>query len=304
MRCRGRGRERVRDLSPRAQTVPAIVFVDEIDSIGRKRGAGLGGGSRRARTDLEPDVERDGWLRTDRSVRGHRRHEPPRRLGPGAAAPGPLRREIVVPLLTLEERLPILEVHAKGKPLDASVDLMIVARGTPGMSGADLANLVNEAALQPFDRKLDHDWHGGLRILARTRGPDGSRARHHGCSRTTNASASPFTRAVTPCWAYRARQDRSAAQDHDHPRGMALGVTMTLPEEESPHHGSPAPRGLPVHAHGRDGSRNCWSTATCRPAPRDDLQRNTELARRMVREWGMSKEIGPMAWARTTSVLG
>ena len=149
----GVGASRVRDLFQTARKqAPAIVFVDEIDSIGRKRGAGLGGGhDEREQTLNQMLSEMDGFDTSEGVVMIAATNRPDI-LDPALLRPGRFDRQIVVPLPDLEERLPILQVHCKGKRMANDVDLSVVARGTPGMSGADLANLVNEAALHAVRR--------------------------------------------------------------------------------------------------------------------------------------------------------
>ena len=149
----GVGASRVRDLFQTARKqAPAIVFVDEIDSIGRKRGAGLGGGhDEREQTLNQMLSEMDGFDTSEGVVMIAATNRPDI-LDPALLRPGRFDRQIVVPLPDLEERLPILQVHCKGKRMSNDVDLSVVARGTPGMSGADLANLVNEAALHAVRR--------------------------------------------------------------------------------------------------------------------------------------------------------
>src|ERR1700689_3574487 len=149
----GGGASRVRDLFATARKqAPAIVFIDEIDSIGRKRGAGLGGGhDEREQTLNQMLNEMDGFDPSEGVVVIAATNRPDV-LDPALLRPGRFDRQIVVPLPDLDERLPILEVHSKNKPLDPSVSLEMVARGTPGMSGADLANLVNESALHAVRR--------------------------------------------------------------------------------------------------------------------------------------------------------
>ncbi len=150
----GVGASRVRDLFQTARKqAPAIVFVDEIDSIGRKRGAGLGGGhDEREQTLNQMLSEMDGFDSSEGVVMIAATNRPDI-LDPALLRPGRFDRQIVVPLPDLEERLPILQVHCKGKRMNSDVDLSVVARGTPGMSGADLANLVNEAALHAVRRE-------------------------------------------------------------------------------------------------------------------------------------------------------
>src|SRR5579863_10337505 len=149
----GVGASRVRDLfSTARKQAPAIVFVDEIDSIGRKRGAGLGGGhDEREQTLNQMLSEMDGFDASEGVVVMAATNRPDI-LDPALLRPGRFDRQIVVPLPDLEERLPILQVHCRDKRVSPDVDLRMVARGTPGMSGADLANLVNEAALHAVRR--------------------------------------------------------------------------------------------------------------------------------------------------------
>src|SRR6202042_3451706 len=149
----GVGASRVRDLFQTARKqAPAIIFVDEIDSIGRKRGAGLGGGHDERGQTLNQMLSEMDAFDTSEGVLMIAAPTRPDTRDPALLRPGRFDREIVVPLPDLEERLPILQVHCKGKRMDDSVDLTVVARGTPGMSGADLANLVNEAALHAVRR--------------------------------------------------------------------------------------------------------------------------------------------------------
>src|SRR4051812_3324066 len=152
----GVGAARVRDLFQTARKqAPCIIFVDEVDSIGRKRGAGLGGGhDEREQTLNQMLSEMDGFESTEGVVMMAATNRPDI-LDPALLRPGRFDRQIVVPLPDLEERLPILQVHCKDKRMAADVDLSVVARGTPGMSGADLANLVNEAALHAVRRGGD-----------------------------------------------------------------------------------------------------------------------------------------------------
>ncbi len=160
----GVGASRVRDLFQTARKqAPAIIFIDEIDSIGRKRGAGLGGGhDEREQTLNQMLAEMDGFEATEGVVMMAATNRPDI-LDPALLRPGRFDRQIVVPLPDLEERLPILKVHCKDKRIGPDVDLTVVARGTPGMSGADLANLVNESALHAVRRGASCHRHGGLR---------------------------------------------------------------------------------------------------------------------------------------------
>src|SRR5205809_5631342 len=144
----GVGEGRVRDLfQPARKEAPAIIFIDEIDSIGRKRGAGLGGGhDEREQTLNQMLSEMDGFETAEGIVILAATNRPDI-LDPALLRPGRFDRQIVVPLPEYEERLAILKVHCRDKKMSPDVDLEVMAKGTPGMSGADLANLVNEAAL-------------------------------------------------------------------------------------------------------------------------------------------------------------
>jgi cell division protease FtsH len=297
----GVGASRVRDLFATARKQsPAIVFVDEIDSIGRKRGAGLGGGhDEREQTLNQMLSEMDGFEPTEGIVVIAATNRPDV-LDPALLRPGRFDRQIVVPLPDLEERLPILEVHSKDKPLDPSVDLLVVARGTPGMSGADLANLVNEAALhavrrnsitigmEDFESSRDRVLMGQERDTMVLQDDERERIAFHESGHALLAYVLDKTDPLHKITII--------------PRGMALGVTMTLPEEDrhimSRQHLEDS---LCMRMGGRVAELLVYGDLSTGAA--DDLQRNTELARRMVREWGMSKEIGPMAWGSNNQVF-
>ncbi len=297
----GVGASRVRDLFATARKQsPAIVFVDEIDSIGRKRGAGLGGGhDEREQTLNQMLSEMDGFEPTEGIVVFAATNRPDV-LDPALLRPGRFDRQIVVPLPDLEERLPILAVHSKGKPLDSSVDLKIVARGTPGMSGADLANLVNEAALHAVRRNsstisMDDFEASRDRVLM-------GQERDTMVLQDDERERIAFHESGHALLAYVLDKTDPLHKITIIPRGMALGVTMTLPEEDrhimSRQHLEDS---LCMRMGGRVAELLVYGDLSTGAA--DDLQRNTELARRMVREWGMSKEIGPMAWGSNNQVF-
>jgi cell division protease FtsH len=297
----GVGASRVRDIFAKARKqAPAIVFIDEIDSIGRRRGAGVGGGhDEREQTLNQMLNEMDGFSTTEGVIVMAATNRPDV-LDPALLRPGRFDRQVVVPLPEIIEREAILAVHTKNKPLDASVDLALVARGTPGMSGADLANLTNEAAL------------GAVRRGSETIGMDDfENARDRvmmGQSRETMVLVDD-------------ERERVAYHESGHavlsyvlentdplhkitiiPRGMALGVTMSLPEEDrhimGKHHLEDS---LCMRMGGRVAEMIIYGDLSTGAS--DDLQRNTELATRMVREWGMSKELGPMAWGPNNQVF-
>ncbi|HEY1223012.1 MAG TPA: ATP-dependent zinc metalloprotease FtsH [Acidimicrobiales bacterium] len=297
----GVGASRVRDLFATARKQsPAIVFIDEIDSIGRKRGAGVGGGhDEREQTLNQMLNEMDGFDPAEGVVVIAATNRPDV-LDPALLRPGRFDRQIVVPLPDLDERLPILQVHSKDKPLDPSVDLAMVARGTPGMSGADLANLVNESALhavrrhsatigmEDFENARDRVLMGQQRDTMVLMDDERERIAFHESGHALLAYVLDKTDPLHKITII--------------PRGMALGVTMTLPEEDrhimSRQHLEDS---LCMRMGGRVAELLVYGDLSTGAA--DDLQRNTELARRMVREWGMSKEIGPMAWGSNNQVF-
>jgi len=290
----GVGASRVRDLFQTARKqAPAIIFVDEIDSIGRKRGAGLGGGhDEREQTLNQMLNEMDGFDPTEGVVIMAATNRPDI-LDPALLRPGRFDRQIVVPLPDLEERLPILQVHCRDKRISDDVDLSIVARGTPGMSGAELANLVNEAALhavrrgsqwiqmRDFDAARDRVLMGMPRESMALSGDEKERVAFHEGGHAVLAYVLPHADPLLKVSII--------------PTGMALGVTQQLPAEER--HIYPREYiedSLAVRMGGRVAEKLVYDGLSTGAS--DDLQRNTELARKMVREWGMSEELGPMAW--------
>jgi cell division protease FtsH len=297
----GVGASRVRDLFQTARKqAPAIVFVDEIDSIGRKRGAGLGGGhDEREQTLNQMLSEMDGFDTSEGVVMIAATNRPDI-LDPALLRPGRFDRQIVVPLPDLEERLPILQVHCKGKRMANDVDLNVVARGTPGMSGADLANLVNEAALHAVRR-------GSLDIAmedfesARDRVLLGQRRESMVLSDAEKERIA-YHEGGHAVLAYVLEHADPVHKVTILPTGMALGVTHQLPMEERHIH----PRqyiedALCVRMGGRVAELLVYGDLSTGAA--NDLVGNTELARKMVREWGMSDAIGPMAWGSQGQVF-
>ncbi len=297
----GVGASRVRDLFQTARKqAPAIVFVDEIDSIGRKRGAGLGGGhDEREQTLNQMLSEMDGFDTSEGVVMIAATNRPDI-LDPALLRPGRFDRQIVVPLPDLEERLPILQVHCKGKRMASDVDLNVVARGTPGMSGADLANLVNEAALHAVRR-------GSLDIAmqdfesARDRVLLGQRRESMVLSDAEKERIA-YHEGGHAVLAYVLEHADPVHKVTILPTGMALGVTHQLPMEERHIH----PRqyiedALCVRMGGRVAELLVYGDLSTGAA--NDLVGNTELARKMVREWGMSEAIGPMAWGSQGQVF-
>ena len=297
----GVGASRVRDLFQTARKeAPAIIFVDEIDSIGRKRGAGLGGGhDEREQTLNQMLSEMDGFDATEGIVIIGATNRPDI-LDPALLRPGRFDRQIVVPLPDLDERLPILRVHCRNKKLGADVDLELVARGTPGMSGADLANLVNEAALHAVRR-------GSLEIdmidleSARDRVLIGQRRDSLVLSGSEKERVA-YHEGGHALLAYVLEEADPVHKVTILPTGMALGVTMQLPMEER--HIYPRQQiedSLCVRMGGRVAELIIYGDLSTGAS--NDLVGNTELARRMVREWGMSDKVGPMAWGSQGQVF-
>ncbi len=289
----GVGASRVRDLFNEARKMgKAIIFIDEIDSIGRKRGAGLGGGhDEREQTLNQMLAEMDGFEATEGIVMMAATNRPDI-LDPALLRPGRFDRQVVVPLPELEDRKQILEVHIKHKKMADDVDINVIARGTPGMSGADLSNLVNEAALfavrggskrvtaHHFDQARDRVIMGVKRdSLVMSESEREMTAYHEG--------GHALCAAVLPGY------------DPLHkvtiiPTGMALGVTMTLPEEDR--HSmrkTEAENMITMALGGRNAEDLVFNVVSSGAA--NDLQQATNIARRMVTEWGMSEKIGPMS---------
>ncbi len=290
----GVGAARVRDLFQTARKqAPCIIFVDELDSIGRKRGAGMGGGhDEREQTLNQLLSEMDGFESTEGVVMMAATNRPDI-LDSALLRPGRFDRQIVVPLPDLEERLPILQVHSKDKRMADDVELSVVARGTPGMSGADLANLVNEAALHAV-RRGAKDVHMDDFEAARDRILMGQR-------RDSMALSGPEKEVI----AYHEGGHAVLAYALEHadpvhkvtilPSGMALGVTQQLPIEERHIYTQPyIEDSLVVRLGGRIAEELVFGNRST--GANNDLVGCTELARKMVREWGMSDRVGPMAW--------
>jgi cell division protease FtsH len=297
----GVGASRVRDLFQSARKqAPAIIFIDEIDSIGRKRGAGLGGGhDEREQTLNQMLAEMDGFEATEGIVMMAATNRPDI-LDPALLRPGRFDRQIVVPLPDLDERLPILKVHCKDKRIAPDVDLTVIARGTPGMSGADLANLVNEAALHAVRRGVpaitmaDFD-------AARDRVLMGQRRESTVLSEKEKL-ATAYHEGGHAVLAYVLPDADPVHKVTILPTGLALGVTQQLPiEERHTYWREYIEDSLCVMMGGRCAEQLVFGTLSTGGA--NDLQRATEMARKMVREFGMSERVGPMAWGNAGEVF-
>jgi len=296
----GVGASRVRDLFKTARAnAPCIIFIDELDSIGRKRGAGLGGGHDEREQTLNQLLGEIDGFESSAGVVIMAATNRPDVLDPALQRPGRFDRQIVVPLPTLEEREEILRVHVKGKPIHEDVDLRVVARGTPGMAGADLKNLINEAALIAVRGSSD---------LIRMRDIEQARERHTiGRERASLRLDEDEKRAV----AYHEGGHALAAfleEEADPvykvtvlPVGMALGVTTQLPiDERHIYLRSWLDARLKVMLGGRAAEMVVLGQPTT--GGQHDLVQATRLARAVVREWGMGK-LGPVGYGDERQVF-
>jgi cell division protease FtsH len=296
----GVGASRVRDLFQQARKMGrAIIFIDEIDSIGRKRGAGLGGGhDEREQTLNQMLAEMDGFETSEGIVILAATNRPDI-LDPALLRPGRFDRQIVVPLPEYEERLAILKVHSRDKRMGADADLDVMAKGTPGMSGADLANLVNEAALFAvrrgsaqieridFESARDRIMMGARRDSLVLSAEEKRVTAYHEGGHAVLAAVLPNGDALHKVTIL--------------PRGMALGVTQTLPEERHSFSKDYILDRICMALGGRVAEQLVFQQQTTGAA--NDLEVVTGLARRMVREWGMSDKVGPMAWQNNQQVF-
>jgi len=297
----GVGASRVRDLFQSARKMGrAIIFVDEIDSIGRKRGAGLGGGhDEREQTLNQMLSEMDGFEATEGIVMMAATNRPDI-LDAALLRPGRFDRQVTVPLPELSDRRAILDVHCKHKRISPDVDLDVVARGTPGMSGADLANLVNEAALFAVRNGEDQIDMASFE-MARDRVLMGQRRESMALSDDEKEAIAYHEAGHAVCAAVLPHAD-PVHKVTILPTGMALGVTMQLPiEERHIHRQDYIEDSLVVRMGGRIAEELVFGVYST--GANNDLVGSTELARKMVREWGMSKRVGPMAWGSQGQVF-
>lgn len=297
----GVGASRVRDLFETARKMGrAIIFIDELDSIGRKRGAGLGGGhDEREQTLNQMLSEMDGFEASEGIVVLAATNRPDI-LDPALLRPGRFDRQVVVPLPELSDRRDILAVHAKGKSLADDVDLDVLARGTPGMSGADLANLINEAALIAVRENFDAIAAEHLEA-ARDRTIMGQKRESMALTASEKEAIAFHEAGHALCAALLPTAD-PLHKVTIIPSGMALGVTMQLPEEERHiYRQDYIEDSLVVRMGGRIAEELEFGVIST--GAQNDLEGATELARKMVREWGMSERIGPMAWSSQGQVF-
>ncbi len=290
----GVGASRVRDLFAQARKLGrAIIFIDEIDSIGRKRGAGLGGGhDEREQTLNQMLSEMDGFETSEGIVILAATNRPDI-LDPALLRPGRFDRQIVVPLPEAAEREAILKVHSRDKRMGSDVDLETMAKATPGMSGADLANVVNEAALFAVRRgskqieRIDFE-NARDRVVMGARRESLVLTAEEKRATAVHESGHAILTVVLP----------NADPLHKVsilPRGMALGVTWSLPEERHTYSKEYFEDTICRAMGGRVAEKIVFGHLNSGAA--NDLEQATSIARRMVREWGMSEAIGPMAWS-------
>jgi cell division protease FtsH len=297
----GVGASRVRDLFVQGKKhAPCIIFIDEIDAVGRHRGAGLGGGhDEREQTLNQLLVEMDGFESNDGVILISATNRPDV-LDPALLRPGRFDRQVVVPLPDLRGREGILKVHVRQTPLSSDVDLNVVARGTPGFSGADLENLVNEAAL--LAARLDKDQVEMIDLdLAKDKVLMGTERKsmimserekrntaYHEVGHALVAKFLPGTDPVHKVSII--------------PRGRALGVTMTLPIEDRLSYDQEYMKNtLAKLMGGRVAEELVFDHRTSGAS--DDIDKATNIARKMVTVYGMSESLGPIAFGQKEEAI-
>jgi len=292
----GVGASRVRDLFEQAKkSSPCIIFIDEIDAVGRHRGAGLGGGhDEREQTLNQLLVEMDGF-ETNAGVIIIAATNRPDVLDPALLRPGRFDRQVVVPQPDVKGRLEILKVHTRNKPIDEKVNLDEIARGTPGFSGADLENLVNEAALlaartgktsvekPDFEAAKDKVLMGVERKSMIISDTEKKNTAYHEAGHALVAQLTPGTDPLHKVSII--------------PRGRALGVTQQLPiDDRYTYSKDYLMKALAVLMGGRAAEELALQHMTTGAG--NDLERATDLARKMVTEWGMSDKLGPLTFGK------
>jgi cell division protease FtsH len=293
----GVGASRVRDMFEQAKkSAPCIVFIDEIDAVGRHRGAGLGNGNdEREQTLNQLLVEMDGFEANEGIIIIAATNRPDV-LDPALLRPGRFDRQVVVPRPDIEGREKILQVHMKKVPLAPDVDARTIARGTPGFSGADLANLVNEAALTAA--RL------GKRLVAMAEFESAKDKVMMGTERKSMVMTEDEKRMTAYHEAGHAIVAlHEAASDPIHkatiiPRGRALGMVMRLPERDNySYHRDKMYANLSVSMGGRVAEEVIFGYDKVSSGASSDIQYATGLARDMVTRWGMSDTLGPLDYA-------
>ncbi len=293
----GVGASRVRDMFEQAKkSAPCIVFIDEIDAVGRHRGAGLGNGNdEREQTLNQLLVEMDGFEANEGIIIIAATNRPDV-LDPALLRPGRFDRQVVVPRPDIEGREKILAVHMKKVPLAPDVDARVIARGTPGFSGADLANLVNEAALMAARK--------GKRLVAMAEFEEAKDKVMMGAERKSMVMTEDEKRMTAYHEAGHAIVSiHEPASDPIHkatiiPRGRALGMVMRLPERDNySYHRDKMYANLSVSMGGRVAEELIFGYDKVSSGASSDIQYATNLARDMVTRWGMSDVLGPLQYA-------
>ena len=292
----GVGASRVRDMFEQAKkNAPCIVFIDEIDAVGRSRGAGLGNqNDEREQTLNQLLVEMDGFEANEGIIIVAATNRPDV-LDPALLRPGRFDRQVVVPRPDIDGRVKILAVHMKKVPLAPDVDGRVIARGTPGFSGADLANLVNEAALLAARR--------GKRLVAMQEFEDAKDKVMMGTERKSMVMTEDEKKMTAYHEAGHAIVSiHEAASDPIHkatiiPRGRALGMVMRLPERDNySYHRDKMHANLSVSMGGRVAEELIFGYDKVSSGASSDIQYATSLARDMVTQWGMSDAMGPLQY--------
>ncbi len=292
----GVGASRVRDLFDQAKKhAPCIVFIDEIDAVGRHRGAGLGGGhDEREQTLNQLLVEMDGFDQNYGVIIMAATNRPDV-LDPALLRPGRFDRQVVIDRPDVRGREGILKVHTRNTPLGPDVDLTALARGTPGLSGADLANLVNEAALlaarrgadrltmYDFENAKDKVMMGIERKSVLISDDEKKTTAYHECGHVIVAKMIPEADPVHKVTII--------------PRGRALGVTSYLPVDEKHTYSREYLEAVIAYAlGGRAAERLVFNQITTGAG--NDIERATDIARKMVCDWGMSEKLGPLKYGQ------
>ena len=293
----GVGASRVRDMFEQAKKhAPCIIFIDEIDAVGRHRGAGLGGGhDEREQTLNQLLVEMDGFEGNEGIIVIAATNRPDV-LDPALLRPGRFDRQVVVPLPDIRGREQILKVHMRKIPLDRDVEPSVIARGTPGFSGADLANLVNEAALfaaranrrtvdmEQFEKAKDKIMMGSERRSMVMSDDEKRLTAYHEAGHAIVGLLVPSHDPVYKVTII--------------PRGRALGVTMFLPEEDRYSFSKQRLESqISSLFGGRIAEELIFGPDSVTTGASNDIQRATELARNMVTRWGLSEKLGPLTYS-------
>ncbi len=296
----GVGASRVRDLFVQGKkNAPCIIFIDEIDAVGRHRGAGLGGGhDEREQTLNQLLVEMDGFESNEGVILISATNRPDV-LDPALLRPGRFDRQVVVALPDIKGREGILRVHMKKTPIAADVDPVILSKGTPGFSGADLENLVNEAALMAAKRNKekvdmsdmedakDKVYMGLERKSKVVKEEDRKITAYHEGGHALVARFLPDTDPVNKITII--------------PRGRAAGITWFLPEERDFKFKDQLENDLSVAFGGRVAEEIVFNRITTGAA--NDIKQATETAQKMVRSWGMSENLGPLSYAKDEELI-